>query len=107
MKKFIDFIKKVGSDLYEWFIASNRWLHIICGGVIMVVMMAAIAIWTPYDPIALQCVFGATLATFITMCAVEAKDKSNGLVFDWKDINAGMLVPIVIDIAVVLMVVFG
>ena len=105
MKKFVDFIKKVGSVLYDLFIASNRWMHALVGGVIYTVMMAAIVIWTPYEPIPLQCCFGATVATFIAMCASEYKDKAKGGVWDWKDILAGVIVPLLIDIAVVIMII--
>lgn len=107
MKKFIDFIKKVGSDLYEWFIASNRWMHIICGGIIYIIMVASTAIWNPYNPDALQAIFVGTLATFIAMCAVEYKDKAHGGVWDWKDINAGMLPAFVVDILCVILMIFG
>ena len=107
MKKVLDFIKKVGAVLYDLYITSNRWMHALVGGVIMVAMMAAIVIWTPYEPIALQCCFGATIATLIAMCAAEYKDKAHGGAFDWKDINAGMLVPIVIDVLACLMLLFG
>ena len=105
MKKVLDFIKKVGEVLYDLYITSNRWMHALVGGVIMVFMMAAIVVWTPYEPIALQCCFGATVATLITMCAVEWKDKAHGGTFDWKDINAGMLVPIVIDFLACIMLI--
>ena len=104
MKKFF---KQFGNNLYEWFISSNRWMHVLVGGVIMVAMMASISIWTPFDPIPLQCIFGATISTFITMCAMEYKDKAHGGRFDWKDINAGMIVPIIIDIIVILLMIFG
>ena len=107
MKKVLDFIKKVGEVLYDLYITSNRWMHALVGGVIYTVMMAAIVIWTPYEPIALQCCFGASVATLIAMCAAEYKDKAYGGTFDWKDINAGMLVPIVIDVLACLMLLFG
>lgn len=106
MKKILTFFKTFGQDLFEWFIASNRWLHLMIGGIIMIFMTAATVIWNPFNPNAIQAIFVGTLATFIIMCAVEYKDKAHGGKFDWKDINAGMLVPIVIDIAVVSMVLF-
>lgn len=107
MGKVKAFFKKVGSVIYDLFIASNRWMHLLVGGVIYVAMMAAIVIWTPYDPIPMQCCFGATLATLIAMCAVEYKDKAHGGLFDWKDVLAGVTVPIVGDIAVVAMLLFS
>lgn len=103
MEKVKAFFKKV----YDLFIASNRWMHLMVGGVIYVAMMAAIVIWTPYDPIPMQCCFGATLATLIAMCSKEYADKSHGGLFDWKDVLAGVTVPIVGDIAVVAMLLFS
>lgn len=103
MNKFKTFFKKVGSVLYDLFIASNRWMHFIIGGILMVVMMAATVIWYPYEPNALQAIFVATLATLIAMCSVEYKDKAHGGLFDWKDILAGMTPAIIIDILVVIL----
>ena len=101
MEKIKAFFKRV----YDLFIASNRWMHLLVGGVIYVAMMAAIVIWTPYDPIPMQCCFGATLATLIAMCAVEYKDKAHGGIFDWKDVFAGVFVPMLIDLVVVIMII--
>lgn len=101
MEKVKAFFKRV----YDLFIASNRWMHLLVGGVIYVAMMAAIVIWTPYDPIPMQCCFGATLATLIAMCSKEYADKSHGGLFDWKDVFAGVTVPLLIDIAVVIMII--
>lgn len=101
MEKVKAFFKRV----YDLFIASNRWMHLLVGGVIYVAMMAAIVIWTPYEPIPLQCCFGATLATLIAMCSKEYADKSHGGLFDWKDVLAGVTVPLLIDIAVVIMII--
>ena len=106
MEKVKAFFKKVGSVIFDLFIASNRWMHLLVGGVIYVAMMAAIVIWTPYDPIPMQCCFGATLATLIAMCAVEYKDKAHGGIFDWKDVFAGVTVPIVIDILCMILMLF-
>jgi hypothetical protein len=106
MEKVKAFFKKVGSVIYDLFIASNRWMHLLVGGVIYVAMMAAIAIWTPYEPIPLQCCFGATVATFIAMCASEYKDKAKGGVWDWKDILAGVTVPIAIDVLCMVLLLF-
>lgn len=101
MEKVKAFFKKV----YDLFIASNRWMHLLVGGVIYVAMMAAIVIWTPYDPIPMQCCFGATLATLIAMCSKEYADKSHGGLFDWKDVLAGVTPALFIDILVVIMII--
>ena len=105
MEKVKAFFKKVGSVIFDLLIASNRGMHLMVGGVIYVAMMAAIVIWTPYDPIPMQCCFGATLATLIAMCSKEYADKSHGGIFDWKDVLAGVTVPLRIDIAVVIMII--
>ena len=105
MNKFKTFFKKVGSVLYDLFIASNRWMHFIIGGILMVVMMAATVIWYPYEPNALQAVFVATLSTLITMAAVEYKDLAKGGIFDWKDIFAGIAPALLIDILVIILLI--
>ena len=101
MEKVKAFFKKV----YDLFIASNRWMHLLVGGVIYVAMMAAIVIWTPYDPIPMQCCCVGTMSVLIAMVASEYKDKAKGGKFDWKDILAGVTVPLLIDIAVVIMII--
>ena len=101
-----EFFKRQLANLKEWFISSNRWVHLMTGWAIYLGMVFVYGIWFPRPPLG-PTVVGAYIATLIAMCAVEWKDKAWGGKWDWKDINAGMLVPIVIDIAVVLMVVFG
>ena len=99
MEKVKAFFKKV----YDLFIASNRWMHMIAGGIIYIFMVAATAIWNPYNPDALQAIFVGTLATLIPMVAVEYKDMAHGGDFDWKDIIAGMTPPVLIDILCVIL----
>lgn len=82
MKK--EFFIKLFSDLKEWFISSDRWLHLIAGCVIYLIM---ILIYRGSWPAML----GAYVSTLITMLAVEYKDKVYNGKWDWKDINAGML----------------
>lgn len=101
MEKVKAFFKKV----YDLFIASNRWMHMIAGGIIYIFMVAATAIWNPYDPDALQAIFVGTLATLIPMVAVEYKDMAHEGDFDWKDIIAGMTPPVLIDILCVIMMI--
>lgn len=101
MEKVKAFFKKV----YDLFIASNRWMHMIAGGIIYIFMVAATAIWNPYDPDALQAIFVGTLATLIPMVAVEYKDMAHGGLFDWKDIIAGMTPPVLIDILCVILMI--
>lgn len=103
MNKFKTFFKKVGSVLYDLFIASNRWMHLIVGGIICIAMMAVTVIWTPYSPIPGQCCSVATLATLIAMVSKEYADKAHGGRFDWKDILAGVFPALCIDILCVIL----
>lgn len=103
MKKIINFFKSLGGILLDLFISSNRWMHIIVGGVICVAMMAVTAIWTPYSPIPGQCCSVATLATLIAMASKEYADKAHGGKFDWKDIFAGAFPALCIDILCVIL----
>lgn len=105
MEKVKAFFKKVGSVIYDLFIASNRWMHVIIGGIIMVFMCAATVIWYPYEPNPMQAMCVGTLSTFIAMCAVEYKDKTHGGLFDWKDILAGMTPALFIDILVIILLI--
>lgn len=105
MEKLKEIIKKVGSIVYDLFIASNRWKHLIVGGLIYLAVMASMAVWTPCDPVTWQCAVGSTMAALIAMCAVEYKDKAHGGVFDWKDIFAGVVLPIVGDIVIIAMMI--
>lgn len=84
------FLKKFFSNLYEWFVASNRWLHLMAGWGIFIVMAFSIGIWSP-EPNRASVIFGSYVATLIAMVVMEIKDKVKGGTWDWKDINAGML----------------
>jgi hypothetical protein len=84
------FWTKLKSDLYEWFIASNRWLHLIFGWAITLIVAIAIGLPQGVEPVFGSMVFGSYLATLIAMMTAEFKDKAKGGKFDWKDVNAGM-----------------
>lgn len=90
MNKFKAFFKKIGAALYDWFIASNRWLHLMVGWGIFIVMVFAIGLPQGLAINAASAIIGAYVATLITMVGVEFKDKMKGGIFDWKDVNAGM-----------------
>lgn len=98
MQKITDFFKKVGSVMYDLFIDENRWFQVMVGGMIMVAMMAAVVIWTPYEPNPLQCCFVATVAALISNIFAEYKSGSQKNKFNWKNVCAGMVVPVFIDI---------
>lgn len=102
MEKVKAFFKKVGSIMYDLFIASNRWKHLIAGGIVYLAVMVSMSIWTPFDPVAWQCAYGSTIATLIVMVALEYKDKAHGGLFDWKDILAGVISALVLDLVIIL-----
>lgn len=84
------YLKKLLENLKEWFIASNRWLHLMAGWGVFIIMAFAIGIWEQ-EPKTAPVIVGAYLATLFVMLALEFKDKAKSGKFDWKDINAGML----------------
>ena len=106
MKQILEFFKKVGSTLYDLFIASNRWMHFIVGGALMVLMCAATAVWYPYNPNPFQVLFVSTLSVLIAMCTAEFKDRSHGGKFDWKDVFAGVFPALFIDIVCMFLMLF-
>lgn len=107
MEKIKEIMKKIGSVVYDLFITSNRWKHLIAGGIIYLAVMASMSIWDPFDPVTWQCAVGATIATLIAMCTAEYKDKAHGGAFDWKDILAGVTLPIVGDIVIIFLKIFS
>lgn len=100
------FFKKLFATIYDLFIDSNRWLHFIVGGIIMVFMCAVTAIFYPYNPNPFQVITVSTVSVFITMCAVEFKDKVKGGIFDWKDILAGVTPALIMDILCLILLMF-
>ena len=86
MKKFF---KQQLANLGDWFIAENRWVHLMSGWVIYLVMVAVYGLWYVQPPLGPTLV-GAYVSTLITMGAIEWKDKAWGGKWNWKDINAGM-----------------
>lgn len=84
------YLKKLIENLNEWFIASNRWIHLIVGWGVYIIMAFAIGIWE-IEPNPGSVIVGSYVATLLVMAALEVKDKLKGGKFDWKDINAGML----------------
>lgn len=98
MNNFKAFFKKLGASLYDWFIASNRWLHLMAGWGIFLVVVFAIGLPMGVAVNAGSMIIGAYVATLIAMISAEFKDKMKGGKFDWKDINAGMFLGNVIMI---------
>ena len=100
------FWTKLKSNLYEWFIASNRWLHLIFGWAITLIVAIAIGIPQGIEPNFASMVLGSYSATLIAMMTAEFKDKAKGGKFDWKDINAGMFLANILLITLLFKLVF-
>jgi hypothetical protein len=73
---------------------SNREKHLIAGALIYAVMLGLCFVLN------VQYVKGtiiALIATLIAACAVEYKDKLWGGKFDWLDVVATILVPVIVS----------
>ena len=82
--------QKIKTNLYDWFIASNRWLHLMLGWGIFIVLAFAIGLPQGMAICVASVILGSYVGTLLTMVAVEIKDKAKGGEFDFKDVNAGM-----------------
>ena len=80
---------------------SNRWKHLIAGGLIYAVVLSLCFVLNVQY---LKGTIIALVATFITACAVEYKDKLWGGKFDWLDVVATILVPVIISAIILLIV---
>ena len=89
------FLLKLKNNLYEWFIASNRWLHLMAGWGIF--LLTAIVIGLPMGAVVNPA--SMILGAYVAMIGLEVKDKAKGGKFDWKDLNAGMFLGNVLLIA--------
>ena len=73
---------------------SNRGKHLIAGVLIYIVMLSLCFVLNVQY---LKGTIIALIATLIAACAVEYKDKSWGGKFDWLDIVATILVPVLVS----------
>lgn len=85
-----NFWTKLKANLYEWFVASNRWLHLMVGWAITLITAIIIGLPMGAAPNVTSMFLGAYVATLVAMVGLEVKDKMKGGIFDWKDLNAGM-----------------
>lgn len=74
---------------------SNRGKHLIAGALIYAVVLSLCLVLNVQY---LKGTIIALIATLIAACAVEYKDKSWGGKFDWLDIVATILVPVLVSI---------
>ena len=73
---------------------SNRWKHLIAGALIYAVVLSlCFVLKVQY----LKGTIIALAATLIAACAVEYKDKLWGGKFDWLDVVATILVPVIVS----------
>ena len=73
---------------------SNRWKHLIAGGLIYAVMLGLCFVLNVQY---LKGTIIALVATLIAACAVEYKDKLWGGKFDWLDVVATILAPVIVS----------
>lgn len=90
--------------IFKWLTESNRLKHLIFGVLIFVsmtvVQMLCYEILVPQvldiKRIYLIIPINALITTLIAMCSVEYIQKSIGGKWDWLDILAGILVPLIL-----------
>lgn len=88
-------MKKLIRTINDWYKESNRDKHCYAGGIIFATFLVfGIALGIIAIPNAII----ATGATLATMMSAEYKDKEYGNLFDWKDILAGMTIPVLFNI---------
>lgn len=88
-------MKKLIKKISDWYNESNRDKHCYVGGIIFATFLVfGIALGIEIIPNAVI----ATGATLASMMSAEYKDKEYGNLFDWKDILAGMTIPVLFDI---------
>lgn len=106
MKKVLDFFKKVWDKIRDLYIADGRWVNVVFGGAIMVVMSKGTAMLSSCRLLDFKICLSAAITTFIVVLTAEFKDKQYVSQFNWKDVNAGVFVPIVFMLASVMMLLF-
>lgn len=84
-------MKKILTPIWHFCTDFTHWQHYVCGAIIFsliycLVYMSASEV--------ISSATSASLATLIAMLTAEYKDKKHGSKFDWLDILAGMIHPI-------------
>ena len=80
---------------------SNRGKHLVAGALIYAVVLGLCFVLNVQY---LKGTIIALVATLITACAVEYKDKLWGGKFDWLDVVFTILVPIIVSAIILLIV---
>lgn len=92
------------SNLFEWLKISNRPKHLKAGIIIFIIWIGSVLLLTTMT--ILQATLTGTICVFVAMCAVEYIQKSIGGKWDWLDILAGILLPIIVVLIIYLYGVF-
>ena len=92
------------SNLFEWLKISNRPKHLKAGIIIFIIWIGSVLLLTTMT--ILQAALTGTICVFVAMCAVEYIQKSIGGKWDWLDILAGILLPIIVVLIIYLYGVF-
>lgn len=77
--------------IIEWYKKSNRYKHAATGGIILAVFLLAGAV-VAVDWFANLLLASGTV--LVAMASAEYKDREHGSAFDWYDILAGMILPV-------------
>ena len=88
------------SNLFEWLKISNRPKHLKAGIIIFIIWIGSVLLLTTMT--ILQATLTGTICVFVAMCAVEYIQKSIGGEWDWLDILAGVLLPIIVVLIIYL-----
>ena len=92
------------SNLFEWLKISNRPKHLKAGIIIFIIWIGSVLLLTTMT--ILQAALTGAICVFVAMCAVEYIQKSIGGKWDWLDILAGILLPIIVVLIIYLYGVF-
>lgn len=92
------------SNLFEWLKISNRPKHLKAGIIIFIIWIGSVLLLTTMT--ILQATLTGAICVFVAMCAVEYIQKSIGGEWDWLDILAGILLPIIVVLIIYLYGVF-
>lgn len=91
-------------NLFEWLKISNRPKHFKAGIIIFIIWIGSVFLLTTMT--ILQAALTGAICVFVAMCAVEYIQKSIGGKWDWLDILAGVLLPIIVVLIIYLYGVF-
>ena len=84
------------SNLFEWLKISNRPKLVKASCFIFVFWIIAVQLLTAIST--LQAAFTGVVCVFIVMCTAEYIQKSSGSVWDWLDVLAGIIVPVLFTV---------